>query len=155
MKILLAVDGSTYSDVAVNQVARRPWPEGSKIKVVSVAEWDIHFTPEVGLLPAQFYDDLERAARSHAETVVTSAVATIREQVGPMLRITGEVLVGAPKGVIVDEAEHWGAELIVVGSHGHRGDRRFLLGSVALAVAAQAKCSVEIVRASHLNDSED
>ena len=38
------------------------------------------------------------------------------------------------------------ADLIVVGSHGYRGYKRFLLGSVSQAVAAQAKCSVEIVR---------
>jgi nucleotide-binding universal stress UspA family protein len=37
-------------------------------------------------------------------------------------------------------------DLIVVVSHGYRGYKRFLLGSASQAVAAQAKCSVEIVR---------
>ena len=38
MKILLAVDGSECSNVAVKEVARRPWPAGSEVKILSVAE---------------------------------------------------------------------------------------------------------------------
>ena len=53
---------------------------------------------------------------------------------------------GSPREVILDEADHWGANLIVVGSHGYRGLTRFLLGSVSQAIASHAKCSVEIVR---------
>jgi nucleotide-binding universal stress UspA family protein len=48
--------------------------------------------------------------------------------------------------VILDQAESWGADLIVLGSHGYSGWRRFLLGSVSHAVATHAHCSVEIVR---------
>ena len=38
------------------------------------------------------------------------------------------------------------ADLIVVGSHGHHGIERFLLGSVSEGVALHAKCSVEVIR---------
>jgi nucleotide-binding universal stress UspA family protein len=48
--------------------------------------------------------------------------------------------------VIVEEAEKWGADLIVLGSHGYGPMSRFLLGSVAHAVALHAPYSVEIVR---------
>lgn len=48
--------------------------------------------------------------------------------------------------MILDEATHWGADLIVVGSHGRRGVDRFLLGSVSEAVALHAACSVEVIR---------
>jgi nucleotide-binding universal stress UspA family protein len=44
--------------------------------------------------------------------------------------------------------------LIVVGSHGYRGYKRFLLGSVSQAIATQAKCSVEIVRARRGDDDD-
>ena len=53
---------------------------------------------------------------------------------------------GPPKLVILEEAEKFGADLIVVGSHGYGFVERFLLGSVSQAVAVHAKCSVEIVR---------
>jgi nucleotide-binding universal stress UspA family protein len=46
----------------------------------------------------------------------------------------------------LDEAEKWEADLIVVGSHGYQGFKRFLLGSVAQAIASHAHCSVEIAR---------
>jgi nucleotide-binding universal stress UspA family protein len=46
------------------------------------------------------------------------------------------------------------ADLIVVGSHGYRGFKRFLLGSVSQAVASHAKCSVEIVRCRQVNEDE-
>ncbi|MGA3128412.1 MAG: universal stress protein [Candidatus Korobacteraceae bacterium] len=49
---------------------------------------------------------------------------------------------------IIDDASGWGADLIVVGSHGRSGIQRFLLGSMAEFVARHAKCSVEIVRTS-------
>src|SRR5262249_34217112 len=62
------------------------------------------------------------------------------------LVITREVANGSAKDVILDEAEKWGADLIVLGSHGYKGWRRFLLGSVSHAVATHARCSVEIVR---------
>jgi len=56
------------------------------------------------------------------------------------------VLSGNPKEVILEEAKDWNADLIVVGSHGRRGLKRFLLGSVAEAVAMNAHCSVVVVR---------
>jgi nucleotide-binding universal stress UspA family protein len=48
---------------------------------------------------------------------------------------------------ILDTAAEWKPDLIVLGSHGRRGIAKFLLGSVAEAVARHARCSVLIVRA--------
>jgi nucleotide-binding universal stress UspA family protein len=56
------------------------------------------------------------------------------------------VEVGDVRERIIDSAAQWGADLIVVGSHGQRYIKSFLLGSVAEFVARHAKCSVEIVR---------
>ena len=64
----------------------------------------------------------------------------------PALTITTVVIEGSPKSVILKEAETFGADLIVVGSHGSGAVERFLLGSVSHAVSLHAKCSVEIVR---------
>jgi len=50
------------------------------------------------------------------------------------------------QSVIVDEAENWKADLIVVGSHGYTGIKKWLLGSVAQSVVSHAPCSVEVVR---------
>jgi len=47
---------------------------------------------------------------------------------------------------IVEYAAEWGADLIVLGSHGRSGASRFLLGSVTEWIARHAPCSVKIVR---------
>ncbi|MFN2407796.1 MAG: universal stress protein [Pyrinomonadaceae bacterium] len=62
------------------------------------------------------------------------------------LKASGEVLSGKPKEIILEDAKKWNADLIVVGSHGRRGFKRFLLGSVSEAVAMNAHCSVVVVR---------
>jgi nucleotide-binding universal stress UspA family protein len=145
MKILLATDGSDCSKVAVDAVAERPWPRGSEVKVISAVE--LPYTPmtETWALPDNYFKELETAGAEQAETAVNHAAKRLRSAHGDLV-ITTEVANGAAKDVILDEAEKWGADLIVLGSHGYRGWRRFLLGSVSHAVATHARCSVEIVR---------
>jgi nucleotide-binding universal stress UspA family protein len=63
-------------------------------------------------------------------------------------KVDTSVEVGDIRERIIDAAQEWGADLIVVGSHGRSGIPRFLLGSVAEFVARHAECSVEIVRTS-------
>ncbi|HET8674534.1 MAG TPA: universal stress protein, partial [Blastocatellia bacterium] len=90
--------------------------------------------------------ELESAAKSQARAAVDKAAARLREQQGDGLVISTQIIAGHPKYTITDEADDWGADLIVVGSHGYRGLTRLWLGSVSQTVASHAKCSVEIVR---------
>ena len=143
MKILIAADGSECSDVAVEEVAKRPWPADSVVRIISVAET---LPLEVLSLPPRYREDIDRAARHRVETIVERAMARLRDSDARFLPISSTVVVDSPKDAIIEEAERWGADLIVVGSHGYRGPERALLGSVSQAVATQAKCSVEIAR---------
>lgn len=147
MRILLAVDGSVCSNAAVDEVARQPWPAGSVVKVVSVAEMPFFPSSEFGTLPSQYYDELAAAARNQTQVVLDKAVETLRQRQVTNLPVEVEMLFDAPREAIVAEAERWRAELIVVGSHGYRGYKRLFLGSVSQAVAAHATCSVLIVKA--------
>ena len=144
MKILLATDGSPCSDAAVDEIARRPWPADSQVRVISVVELPAPIAAEPYLLPDNFFVEVEKAARNSAQEVITRAESKLSES-GNLL-VSTEVLMGSPKRVIVEEAETWHADLIVVGSHGYRAWERLLLGSVSQAVATHAPCSVEIVR---------
>ncbi len=147
MKILLAVDGSECSDEAVNEVANRPWPANTEIKVFSVAKLMIPNTPDPFLVVAAKYRELLDAQHKRAQAVIEKATAVLREGIGTKaLLITARVMEGNPKAVILDEAEEWSADLIVMGSHGHGVLGRFLMGSVSHAVVSHAPCSVEIVR---------
>lgn len=153
MKILLAIDGSTCSDHAVSEVARRPWPAGSEVKIITVIETPIVPGAEPWALPETYFEDLEKESRRYAHSGVESAASKIRAGEDKSLRVTTEVFQGSAKGAIVEIAESWGADLIVVGSHGYSALHRFLIGSVSNAVALHAKCSVEIVRCPPKHDT--
>jgi nucleotide-binding universal stress UspA family protein len=144
MKILLAIDGSECSDLAVDEVARRPWPAESQLKIVTVVEPLMLPMGEPIAIPPDYFEQVETAAQEQARLVIDKAMGKLKAtELGP----ESEILEGNPKQAILEEAEKWGADLIVVGSHGYRGFTRLWLGSVSQAVAANAHCSVEIVRA--------
>lgn len=146
MKILLAIDGSEFSNAAVEEVANKPWPKGSEVKILSVAEPPALAVVETWVPPYDYYEKLEEAAVAQAREAVDKAAARLRKSHDEKLPVSIQVTVGHPRVVITDEAEAWGADLIIVGSHGYRGLTRLWLGSVSQAVASHAKCSVEIVR---------
>lgn len=136
MKILIGVDDSIFSQAAVEAVARRNYDAGTEIKLVSAVE---------PLMNAEYDGRTEVNVYELARKAIDRAIDTLRSGKN-QFEITTEIVEGSPKHVILDEAEAWGADLIVVGSHGRRGLQRFLLGSVSQAVALHAPCSVEIVR---------
>jgi nucleotide-binding universal stress UspA family protein len=107
------------------------------------------------LLPPYYLEDIERAARERAQSVVDRASGRLGECGPQSPPVSSTVKVDSPKDAIVEEAERWGADLVLVGSHGYRGPARALLGSVSQAVATLAKCSVEIVRRRSAEDGED
>ena len=149
MKILLAVDGSPCSDAAVKEVGRRPWPEGSSVKVLSAFELPmpvVPLTPGGWSLPISYFEEIEVALRKQAQIIVDEALEKLKSTMNKTIAIDGQCVPGSPRTVILDEAETWGADLIVVGSHGYRAWERFLLGSVSQSVVSHAKCSVEVVR---------
>lgn len=146
MKILLAVDGSTFSDAAVEEVASRSWPEGSELRIVSAIEPPMFPTSESWVPPEHYIVALEKAAEEQARSIINRAAERVQSAQGNKLHIVREVATGHPKNVILALAEGWPADLIVVGSHGYHGLTRLWLGSISQAVASHAKCSVEIVR---------
>ena len=146
MKILLAIDGSSFSDAAVEEVAVRSWPVGSQLRIISVVEPPLLPTVETWVPPQNYFEALEKAGEEQARSIVNAAADRILEAQGDKLHLTAEIVKGHPKHTIIADAEAWPADLIVVGSHGYRGLTKFWLGSVSQAVASQAKCSVEIVR---------
>ncbi|HKC63582.1 MAG TPA: universal stress protein [Pyrinomonadaceae bacterium] len=146
MKIILAVDGSACSDAAVEEVARRPWPDDTQVRIIYAIEPPAPLTSGPWTY-ANSYEEQEAMERAQGQETLSVAEVKLRDRKETSrLGITTEVIVGSPKRVIVEEAEKWGADLIVVGSHGYRSWERMLLGSVSQAVALHSECSVEIVR---------
>lgn len=148
MKILLAVDGSDCSINAVHEVAARPWRDETELKILSVVARPVPFpVPDPFLVLEGARHVWMKEERTRLETFVEEMRTSVHSsKEGKDLNIETQVLEGSPKEVIVEEAEKWGADLIVVGCHGYGNVKKFVLGSVSQAVAAHAPCSVEIVR---------
>ena len=145
MKIMIGIDGSPPSDAAVKSVAARPWPTGSEIRLIAVVELHIASVPVIWAVPDNHYLSLLHELQEKAHEALTRAAAWFAST-QPDLLVTTETLNGNIKELLVKEAEDWGADLLVVGSHGHNAVERFLLGSVSNAVMHHAPCSVEVVR---------
>ena len=155
MRILLAIDGSEQSEAAVDEIARQHFPADSEVRVISVVEPYFPETFSGEGMNMSLYVEIENTARERARAAVEKAAAKLRaDEESRQLNVTTEVMSGSPKRVILEEAEAFGADLIVVGSHGYGMVERFLLGSVSQAVALHARCSVEIVRSPKTQKSE-
>jgi nucleotide-binding universal stress UspA family protein len=153
MKILLPVDGSIYSDAAVEEIVRRPWPPDTEVKVITAAETPMMVGMEPWAASPEYFEHLEQSLRESAKAVVQKALEKLRPGTDKRLKVSSEIIQGSPRQVIVDEAENWGADLIVMGSRGLGAWNRLLLGSVSNAVLHHAKCSVQIVRRHHAKES--
>jgi nucleotide-binding universal stress UspA family protein len=140
MKILLAIDDSPFTEATTEALIGQFEPAHAEIRLIHAIE-PISVTA-VPQMDAQYYPELAVQAKG-AQELVERVARRLREA---GFRVNAKVEKGDARSVIVDEAEAWPADLIVVGSHGRKGLKRFLLGSVSEAVAHHAPCSVEIVR---------
>ncbi len=140
MKILLATDGSKFSDAAARSVVRQFRPQEAEVRVLNVVE-PVSETAPPQMSP-RYYPELQDQVAEAKE--MTARTAQMLADAG--FKVCTSVATGEAKTVILEEAADWKADLIVVGSHGRTGLERFLLGSVSEAIARHTSCSVEIVR---------
>lgn len=133
MKILLAIDSSSASQNVIAEAATRPWPSGTRFCV-------LHIVDVLGMGRSLAMIDEEKR---YGQTLVAAAAEKL---VRAGHETSTDILVGFPRKAVVQYAKEWGADFVMVGSHGQRALSRFLLGSVAQAVLRTAPCSVEVVR---------
>ncbi len=147
MKVIIAVDGSDYSRVAVDEACNIVIrPESTEIKIISAYEDAQPITAEPFAISAEYYQKIDEAVHLQTEAFVVDAAEQCRKHfAGAKVDITTEVLRGAPDQEVIEKAKEWGADLIVVGSHG-RGFWGRLLGSVSDGIVHHAPCSVMVVR---------
>lgn len=148
MRVLLAMDESDFSIAAARAIAARPWPQDTEVRVMSSVDLAPSFLQsafEPPFVDTKGMEELREQAIERAETCITEAREILSDK-GVKTSEHLSVLLKDAKKAILDEAKEWGADLIVLGSHGRRGFQRFMLGSVSEAVAMHATCTVEIVR---------
>jgi nucleotide-binding universal stress UspA family protein len=145
--IVLATDGSDDARRAEAFLERWPRDRGTRVRVVTAAQTappieaglPVGLSDEVMASYQRGVDDARRQVREIADAAALRLV-----QAG--LDATGEARDGDPSHVIVEAARAAGAGLIVMGTRGHGGLTRMVLGSVARNVLLHARCSVLVVR---------
>jgi nucleotide-binding universal stress UspA family protein len=147
MKVLIATDGSEFSKAAVEKCCKMfEDSDNTKIRILSVA-MPVSVSAVPFELAHEYVREMEVAAMGEAEKAVTEAEKQVRDHFPDMGGdLTTKAAVGLPKQKIVEEAETWGADLVIVGSHGYGFWKRAYLGSVSNAVMHHAPCSVLVVR---------
>ena len=145
MKILLATDGSKQSDAAIDMLKRFTFTAGDEAKIITVVDMAVPMAIDIygDYLPDT--TEMEKTAREHAAKILEETCAKL-EGICKNLSMTSEVLFGSPESRIVETAEEYGSDLIIVGSHGYSRWERLLLGSVSQSVVHHAPCSVLVVR---------
>ncbi len=134
-KVLLAVDGSEHSQMAVGLAAELARLAGGEVIIVHVREHEVSRGPR-----------WEAESKAESEGLLTAARLEV-EKAGP--RVTSEVaaaLQGHAAQAICDAADGHGASVIVMGTRGRSDLRGLLLGSVTHKVIQLAGCPVLVVR---------
>ncbi|MDH5670572.1 MAG: universal stress protein [Myxococcales bacterium] len=140
-KILCPVDFSRFAEVALVEAAALAKGMGSTLMLLHAYQNPAYVLPMsgyvgptadmIGRMRQQLTDELEALAEKLRKDGLT---------------VETEIIEGIPYKSIVDRAHEWGADLIVMGTHGRTGLSHALTGSVAERVVRLASCPVLITR---------
>jgi nucleotide-binding universal stress UspA family protein len=155
VKIVIGYDGSDCAAGAIADLGRAGLFDETEAIVVAAADVFLPSGPEPA--PAEMTTSPRIAeavarARARARQAVAEAQAHAEEGASrlrtmfPAWKVSAEAVADAPYWAFIQRGEQWGADLIVVGSHGRSALARTFLGSVSQHVLHNAKCSVRIGR---------
>jgi nucleotide-binding universal stress UspA family protein len=135
--IVVGVDGSPGSQVAVEFAAREAAAHGAALRLISA--WEIPTSVLAGGgVPSDVYDNFAAEARKRLQDAADQVRA-----IAPAVTVEQKEVESHAGNALVEESET--ADLVVIGRRGHGGLTEFLLGSISHQVADHAKCAVVIV----------
>ncbi|AKK28783.1 universal stress protein [Mycobacterium sp. EPa45] len=138
--ILVGVDGSPASRVAVDWAARDAALRGMSVKLVHVLSAPVALTFPEAPMPAGYLEWQEDSGRA----ILASARDTVAEATRDHpVDVSSEMVTGPAVPSLVDLSKD--ARLVVVGSRGHGALARSLLGSVSTGLVHHAHCPVAVI----------
>jgi nucleotide-binding universal stress UspA family protein len=148
LRILVGVDETPASEVVVAALAARHFPPQTQVKLVTATGVFEYFSSDilgssVAVVPSDTIDELRRTAAEAATAVQEKLLAAYPDW---KVTLSREVIEGDPKSVLLDIAEKWPADAIMLGTRDLSGAERFFIGSVSSAIVAHAPCTVEVIR---------
>jgi nucleotide-binding universal stress UspA family protein len=141
-RILVATDGSDTASRACTEAISLATDQKARLRVLYV----VSYAYVSAVLGSAYSGDLLRRMRADAQTTLEAAEAAARSaglQVEPKLLEHQSTQIGE---AIIEDAEKWQADLIVMGTHGRRGFARAVIGSDAEYVASHAPVPLLLVR---------
>ncbi len=143
-RILVPVDFSEQSHSAFGHGALFARTFGGEIALCHVVEPVVHAHPPFWLGEVDLARELEQQAQESAERALAKLLPSL--PVSPGTRVTPHVLSGVLPAALVEYAEQWRAELMVVSTHGRTGLSRWLMGSVSERLLRASPCPVLVAR---------
>lgn len=146
-RILVAIDGSDISSLALDQAVQLAADQRARLRIVHVVDLYQYATP---VADGYAFDPtlLWEASREEGRQALLVAEAKARSAA---VDVETAMLEGDATqrvaSLVVKDAQHWDADLIVLGTHGRRGFDRIFLGSVAETLVRMAPTPVLLVRA--------
>ena len=143
-RILVPIDGSKTSNCGLDEAVKLARLTGAELRLVHVVD---QLTFATGFEPYGVYSgDLIPLMRETGEKILAKAKKYVLEQ---GIRVEGKLfedLASRVSDLVIEEAKTWGADLIVIGTHGRRGISRLMLGSDAEHIVRMASIPVLLIR---------
>lgn len=139
--IVAALDFSRHSDATLQRAIELAKHYNAKLSLIHAVEHILFEYADADMIipPADFLEEDQAIFDSAKAQLEKIAHRT------DYARLQNKVLWGSPKSTILNYAEAQNADLIVIGSHGHKGIAR-LMGSTATGVVNSARCDVVVVK---------
>lgn len=138
MKILLATDGSEYSEAAARSIACMKLTEEDEVMVVHAVSWvPFRYDSE------SYYESLKQIKQEVAPRIIDSTLAVLESV---RARLSTAIIDGSPERYIVDAADEADMDLIVMGARGIKGFKSMFVGSVTKAVALHSVKPVLVIK---------
>ena len=144
-KILVPIDGSPASNLGLNEAIRLAKDQCAKLRLFHLVDEYIAVSSPDGMAFSNT-DDLFDALRQSGKKIIEKAEALARRNGLTPESVMLESFGGRAADFIVQQANKWGADLIVLGTHGRRGVKRLVMGSDAEQVVRTTRVPVLLVR---------
>ena len=144
-KILVPIDGSPASNLGLNEAIKLAKDQGAKLRLFHLVDEYIAVSSPDGVAFSNT-DDLLESLRQGGKKIIEKAEALARRHGLTPESVMLESFGGRAADFIVQQANKWGADLIVLGTHGRRGAKRLVMGSDAEQVVRTTRVPVLLVR---------
>jgi nucleotide-binding universal stress UspA family protein len=143
MKVIAAVDDAVGLEAIASKVIAQLKPAGTEIRLVHVVDpFPVAIAERLGSREHPDFEAARSKERRESAGIVEQAAAVLR---AAGFDVSFSLAEGDVSSILIEQANDWPADLIMIGSHARSGLRRLLHGSVSDAVAHQVSCPVEII----------